>query len=1038
MSEVAEAEAGWRRRVAARVQDLLADARAARAAGDWKAARSLLDAVNALDPGNREAEALLAGGATRRQMTLLFCDIVGSTEIADSRDPEEVSSILEEYRATCAQVVEELDGYIDDHRGDGMLVLFGYPQVNEDDARRGVLCGLRMIERIKRLRPTGDPSARLHVRVAVHTDLVVVGDGIAGATANEAARIEQLAPPDTVLVSDTTQALVWPWFETESFGAHPLRGVSRPVEVYTVVRELPSRRGTTWVDRTSPFVNRADELAAMGWLTDQAPRTTGARAVLLSGPGGMGKTRFTRETARLLGLRLLDCSCSRMHRSASLHPFRSVLEEACDIVADDPPEVRLDKLRSRLAADGLASADLPFLAATFDIGYGLVRPPADVEPDQLRQQALRAAAALVHTRATAEPSLLFVDDVQWADQSALELLATLLEFGDLAIVIAAREGFELPWPSPMLRRIRLEPLGPAATAELVRLTPTAARLPPERSQELIERSDGVPLFLEELLHTAEQTESGQVPHRSLQYSAYKIPPALRDPLLARLSLPEVDLELAQFAAVVGRDVDRDLLRRAVGAEPQEFESRLRTLLDAGLIELQGAQVRFRHELIREVAYETQRRSVLRERHGIIANQLLALGADDNRAAAGEAAFHLERAERYDEAVAAHIRIAQADQALGAHAQAVQRLTEVLELLKKAEIAEGAERLELAVRELRSFSAVTANGYAAPEAAEDYPRCLQLVEESVRDTEVLPYLIRSWSFHLFRGDLDRAEIIHETTWRRALAAGSDFPAMDIGGGVLEFFRGDFRAARDSLLRFSKHPWGSTPGGPPAEWTLPNDPLVAVNAHLVPTLWILGERDASLDAAERGLQRASQLGYPHGPFSTLYVHALRALTRNIEQDFVGAAEIGRQIIELAERHGFALWRLTGQLQCLISAVHLGDSASLPQLVKAAAAWHVVVAADSWTPYWLTAVGLAQLDTDRPAEAIQTCDQALSVARATGSEFYSAETLRGRGEARLRLGLVEGEQDLAEARELAERQAARIFAHRARTSLAELARG
>ena len=197
-----------------------------------------------------------------------------------------------------------------------MLVLFGYPQVDEDDARRGVLCGLRMIERVRQIRWPGADDARLQVRISVHTDLVVIADGITGSTANEAARIQQLADPDTVVISDTTQDLVWPWFETESLGPQPLRGVSRPVEVFAVRAALPTPRGRTWKDRTSPFVNRTAEFSAMEWLAPKPlevadpvvpgadqPEPAGARAVCVIGPGGMGKTRLTLETARRLGLR---------------------------------------------------------------------------------------------------------------------------------------------------------------------------------------------------------------------------------------------------------------------------------------------------------------------------------------------------------------------------------------------------------------------------------------------------------------------------------------------------------------------------------------------------------------------------------------------------------------------------------------------------------------------------------------------------------------------------------------------------------------
>lgn len=1030
-----------------RVADLISDARDARETGDWKLVRSLLEAVNALDPGNAEAAAMLAGAATRRQMTLLFCDIVGSTELADQRDPEEVTAVLQQYRSACADVVAALDGHIDDHRGDGMLVLFGYPQVDEDDARRGVLCGLRMIERIAQLRPVGS-IGRLRVRISVHTDLVVVADGISGSTANEAARLQQFADPDTVVISDTTQALVWPWFETDSLGVKPLRGVARPVEVFAVRSALPAARGRTWRDRSSPFVNRTAEFAALEWLAPtpvsdanpQADDSQGPRAVCVIGPGGIGKTRLTLETARRLSLAPLLCPCSRMHRNVSLHPFRAVLEGSCGVASDDSHHVRLDQLRQGLKSVGV-DGDLPFLAAVFDIGLEHLSAPTDVQPDRLRQQALLAAAQLIHRHAHRGPSLLLVDDVQWADQSSLDLLSVLLTLPGLRVVITARDGFEPPWPETVVRRVVLEPLDSGATAELIRQTPGAATLSPERTRELMERSDGVPLFLEELLLTAEETGSGAVPHRSLQFSAYKIPPALRDPLLARLSRPEVDLELAQVAAVIGRDVDRDLLRRAVGAEGAaidrpsaegaDFEPRLRSLLDAGLIELAGAQLRFRHELIREVAYETQRRSVLSQRHSTIADLLASGEHAEQRSITVATAFHLEQAGRTEHAVAAHLRIAQGDQALGAHEEAVERLTRVLKLLEATPSGLERDRAELAVRELRSFSAVTVRGYAATETAEDYPRCLQLIEESVRDADVLPYLIRLWTYYTSRGDFSQAEAINDAVQRRTEAAGVHFPGASLARGVVDFFRGDFVDAVGYLSDAVQTGWTADLQVPP-EWTLPNDPRAAAFAHLAPSLTIRGDREAAERAAVEGLQRSAELDYPVGPFSALYVDCLLAVARTVDGDFAGAADLGQRLVSVGERHGFAIWSLTGQMQCLYSAVQLGDFDCLPGLTQAVQLWHRVVAADSWTPFWYGSLGFGHLRADAPEAAVAAFDQSLQIASDTGSRFYAAETLRGRGEAKRALGASDAEDDLREALALAERQGAVLLSARARGAL------
>ena len=267
-------------RIENRVSDLLADAREARDAGDWKTARSLLDAVSALDPGNAEAAAMLAGAATRRQMTLLFCDIVGSTELADQRDPEEITAVLRALPPACAEVVDELDGYIDDHRGDGMLVLFGYPQV-----RRGRRPARRALRSADDRARAGDPlarrrsGARLQVRISVHTDLVVVADGITGSTANEAARLQAARRAGHGGDQRHHPGSGVAWFDDESLGASARCGACRGRWRCSPSARGPARlrRGRTWRDRTSPFVDRSAELSAMEWLAADAGRGGRAR-----------------------------------------------------------------------------------------------------------------------------------------------------------------------------------------------------------------------------------------------------------------------------------------------------------------------------------------------------------------------------------------------------------------------------------------------------------------------------------------------------------------------------------------------------------------------------------------------------------------------------------------------------------------------------------------------------------------------------------------------------------------------------------------
>ncbi len=1029
--------------MAERVSELLADARLAREAGEFEQVRALVNAVLALDPYNTEAEALLAGAVQRRQMTLMFCDIVGSTMLADTLDPEELSDLFEGYRQTCTEIIARYGGSIDDHAGDGMLVRFGYPEVHEDDARRAVLSGLEMVEALR--------DGAMQIRIAVNTDLIVLDRvGVTGAAAHEASRLQSFATPNTVVISDATHALVRTHFEVESMGHRELRGVSRAVEIFTVLGERSAGARDSATPRI-PFVNRRAELKriAAAWEAAhedwgralEAETSVGAVPLLITGSGGLGKSRMVVEAARAAGAPCTECRCSSYHESTSLYAFAPLLEQACAMTPDDGPRERLVKLRKRLGMDPERGPDLPFLAAALRIPASEMAPPPDIDPSRVRVMALMAAARLVHSLVADGPALLFVDDLQWADPSTLDLIATLLAAPcpGLLIVLAAREGFEPPWEHPRVHRLALEPLREAELEELSVLMPEGTRLSEQERSELIARSDGVPLFLEELVRTADAVGQGQELHRSLRYADYRIPAALRDPLLARLASPGVDLDLAQVAATIGRDVDRGLLQRVVGMDDDYFETRLATLIGAGLVDDEGdGLVRFRHALIREVAYETQRRSARRERHSAIADELLAGGGALVQGDAGGTAFHLERAQRYGEAIEALVLAAQGAQALGAHTEATRHLTRALALHER--LPEGPHRLrgELMVRELRSFSAVMAGGYSAPEAAEDHPRCVAICEELGLGAELLPSLIRSWSYYAFCGALDEADAVSAAMEVVVDTAHLHFPVADIGKGVIGFFRGHYPESRALMEGFIAHPWGATEGRPPKEWPLPNDPHSAVCAHLIAALWIMGDRRAAHALGDRALRRAESLVFPYGPFSVGYVKSQIGMMQRLEGDHEATARLAGDLIDVGERHGMVLWALAGALQAAGSRVQRGDDSALETMIESVAAWRHMLVAEVWTPYWLTELAAAEHLVGRDDEAVQALDEALVVADITGSAFYTAETLRLKGEIRLAAGDLGGLSNLRDALDVARTQSATLFELRAALALARAPRG
>jgi tetratricopeptide (TPR) repeat protein len=476
-------------------------------------------------------------------------------------------------------------------------------------------------------------------------------------------------------------------------------------------------------------------------------------------------------------------------------------------------------------------------------------------------------------------------------------------------------------------------------------------------------------------------------------------------------------------------VDVEVLRE-VSRLPQEvLDARLEALVAAGLVDRAGGEaIRFRHELIRELAYETQTRSARRERHGAIADYLLSHGESSRYVDAGEMAFHLERAHRNAEAINAHIASARSAQELGAHTEATTRLTRALELTARLPAGEARDKAEVMMRQLRSFSAMLASGYAAPEAAEDHPRCVELCERLGLAPELLPSLIASWSYYVFMGNLAEAEDVNAKVAR--MTRGADFAIPLACGAMIRFFRGHFAEARRQMEDFLSQSWSHVPDGPPAGWPLPNDPLAAMTAHLSTMLWIAGECDAADELAERALRRAEGLRFPHGPFSVAYVHSVVAMTRRMEGEHDAAARHAQAMIEVAEAQGSAMWEMIGRMQAGLSALHAGDAAQYDELVIGFAP---ALTGPVWSPYWMTELGAAQRALGRDQDALRSFDTALHLAAETGGELYSAETLRMRGELLIELGDEGGNADLRGALAKAREQEAALFELRAAISLA-----
>jgi class 3 adenylate cyclase/tetratricopeptide (TPR) repeat protein len=1035
-----------------RIGDLVADAQVAADRGEWGAARSLARAALSLDAQSARAHDLLRAAdaaspepGERRHLTVMFCDVVGSTGLAASNDPEVVGEVLRDYRAVSDEVVRRYGGHLAVYIGDGLLFYFGYPEAHEDDARRGVKAGLDLLSE---LGPVIERARQRHgvdlaVRIAVHTGLVVRTDmgapslpdrgAIVGETPNLAARLQDRAQPGTLVISASTYALVRGYFVVAPLGELELRGITEPTEAYEVIAEATATTRIEAQRVLSPFVGRDDELDALEASWAAAIEGPG-RAVLITGEPGIGKSRLGDVFLRRVhdrGQTSVRTACSPYHTSTHFYAIRRLVERVAGIDTRDSPRVTLPVLRDALEAVGRES-DLGLFASFLDIPAQPWCPAPELDGLALRQATLDALLDWLGQAVADGPVAVLMDDLQWADPSTLEVLSLALADPPpgLLVVLTARTGAAPSLGDAAVEQLEVNPLAEADLRHIANVSRQGRRLGDARLRNLIERSDGVPLFFEELLRWASDTTAaaGARP-------AAEIPASLRDPLLAGLSAAGVDLALAQTIATIGLEAEHGLLLAVTGFDDGTLRTQLGQLITAGVLDAEGEPptYHFHHRLMGELAYETQLHGQRATRHSQVADVLLALAAAGIPRDSGAVTYHLERAGRAADAIEAIVAEVAPAQAQGAHAEAMDRLSHALKLLPSVEDEDARVDLELLVRQARGFSAVAAMGYAAPMAADDFLRCLELCRATELKAEHLSPLLQAWSYFCVHGDLDRTEEMCVTDLRQLAQLSPLAPPESISWGITLWFRGEYERAIEEMRSFLASSYAASPGIPPG-WPLPNDPVATVHSHLAAALAMIGDPVGAVAELDAALARASSLPFPHGPFSVAYARSYEVLTGILLGDAMIVMNGVREEVAISERHGLHFWSVVGQLQMAFGAAAFGIEGAMDQ-AEAALAVYRAMGAEVLLGAFLTqraGVRLAQGDADA---AIAECIEAEAMAERTGSKCWLAETYRTRGEAMVAAGDPEGVQEIERAADLARAQSARVFELRAVTSLCNI---
>jgi class 3 adenylate cyclase len=1029
-------------RMARVVDNLLTAAEQAAAEQAWDRVLDLCEDVLAVEPDNAEASALrmvaerhvgrAIPAAGRRQVTVLFADLVGSTPMGEQLDPETYLEVIRAYETACRPVIDRYGGHINRFAGDGLIAFFGYPNAHEDDARRATRAGLDALEALRSVseRTESEHGVEIAVRIGVHTGLVVLGDrGSAawsgrddafGPTVNLAARLQAVATPGTVVVSDSVALLLGPAIELVSCGTQTLVGVPRPVEVFEVVGVLgdghpvPGGARSRIVDRSIQL----DDLNRRLELTRQQPDSAG-RAVLIEGDPGVGKSRLLMEvldaTSALAG-RHMTLQCSPYLTTSSLHAVREAIHRYAAIATDDTAAARIDKLVTLVERFGFEPDDVvPYLAIPLSIDVSDRFDPVELDALQLKEALLGRLLAMFERMPTSgTPFVVALEDVQWADPMTIDLFERLVRAGPppgILVVATSRATSTNPVAGLPIDVVRLGPLTADDTRALAVAT-ADRQLDDTLLDEIARRSDGVPLYVNQLVGALAGPGPSPTPEA--------IPLPLMELLQSRLDAVGAAKSVAQVAATIGREFELSMLRSVIGAlagDPivelpaEAVTQHVARLVSSHLVDVDATdpdRLRFHHALLRDAAYGSQLHRVRPARHRAVAGVLAELDASGKPVEASLIAYHYDLGGDAERAIDAYLMAAERARRGGTFDEALSHIDRADKLLAEVPETE-APRSELGIRLSRGLVTTSLGGWAAEGVMADYERALELCGTGTDDPAVgvdsLRALTGIWTWYCTKGDFERVGEACRAVERQLrltpIPAGmSTLASMQ---GVEAFYRGRFvegrarlEAAVTGLTTDDITDWW--------RWQIPNDPLASTYAFLALLRFLMGDEPGAITAVDAGLERCASLQFPHGAFSEAYVRAFEAWLHRARGDVVAAHDAGAEIARIAQRHGFVFWAIVGQLHMSANEVAANPTpAALDQLGSAIATYRGL-GANVLVPSWLLEQAEGCVALGDIEQARRCVDDALSY---TDQLYARAAGLRLRAEVRAAGGYGEANQ-------------------------------
>jgi class 3 adenylate cyclase/predicted ATPase len=997
----------------------------------------------------------------RRQLTVLFCDLVDSTALATQLDPEELREVVRAYQSVCAEVIQRFEGYIAQYLGDGLLVYFGYPQAHEDDGQRAVHAALGMVEAMGQLnqRLSQEGGVQLAMRIGIHTGLVVVGEMggggrqeqlALGETPNVAARLQGLAAPDTVLISAATQRLVQGLFTCQDLGLHTLRGVVTPMQVFHVLREseAQSRLDVAVSRGLTPLVGREQEVRLLLERWAQVKDGHG-QIVLLSGEAGIGKSRLVEVVKERVAGELhtrFEWRGSPYYQQSPLYPVIVHLHRLLRWHQEESPHERLRKLERVMRQSGFSLPDMvPLFASLLALPLPDSYPSLALTPERQKQKILEALLVWLRREVERQRVLLIIEDLHWLDASSMEFLNLLVDQAattHLFMLLTFRPTFRPPWPQhPHLTHLTLSRLPRHQAALLIEQVAGGKTLPAEVHQQLLTRTDGVPLFVEEL--TKMVLESGLLRETPDCYEltgplpALAIPTTLQDSLMARLDRLGTGKLVAQLGATIGRRFSYELLQAVSPVAEATLQQGLGRLVEAELLYQRGlppeASYLFKHALIQETALQSLLRHTRQQYHQQIAQVLAERFPETGETQPELLAQHYTEAGLAAQAVPYWQRAGQRAIERSANIEAISHLTKGLEVLKTLPETPERHQQELTLQLALGAALSMLKGFTATETEQAYNSARQLCQQVGDSPQRFAALAGLLRFYRSRTELKTAQELGEQLLK--LAQSMQVPAFLLDAyceqGTNLWHAGKFASALSHLEQGIAH---YNPQKHPSRISSYSHAELLCFSSAGRSAWFLGYPDQALGRNQEALALARQSPHPYSLATALHLASTLHVWRR-EAQLV--QELAEATIVLSREHGFIRWLGGGLIRKGWAVATLGSAEEgIAQIRQGIATWREIGTKQAELQH-LAMLAEAYKTGGQIEAGFSALAEALAIMHTSEERYYEAEVYRLRGELLLEEGkkFKAAEESFLQALAVARQQGAKSLELRAVMSLCRL---